>query len=188
MPGRTIRPCLWITGSFSSAAYPSPFIYAACCEWICERNAAQLTRSHTRQRDRLDGRCPATCTFETRETPGNRDWLAHSPAVAASRPHDLRAKDFVALCRLASAPAMVTRLCPLRKRRNRALGSQPTAAHRLFIEYGETQRDRTRMVQPPPKSNLLLRGINRERSSTSKKVEVQKPVSQVRILPGAQAP
>jgi len=21
----------------------------ACCEWICERNAAQLTRSHTRQ-------------------------------------------------------------------------------------------------------------------------------------------
>jgi hypothetical protein len=42
------------------------------------------------------------------------------------------------------------------------------------------------MVQPPPKSNLLLRAINRERSSTSKKLEVQKPVSQVRILPGAQ--
>jgi hypothetical protein len=41
------------------------------------------------------------------------------------------------------------------------------------------------MVQPPPKLNLLLRAINRERSSTSKKVEVQKPVSQVRILPGA---
>jgi hypothetical protein len=41
------------------------------------------------------------------------------------------------------------------------------------------------MVQPPLKSNLLLRAINRERSSTSKKVEVQKPVSQVRILPGA---
>ena len=62
----------------------------------------------------------------------------------------------------------------------------PRFAHRLFIEYGETQRDRTRMVQAPPKSNLLLRAINRERSSTSEKVEVQKPVSQVRILPGAQ--
>jgi hypothetical protein len=62
----------------------------------------------------------------------------------------------------------------------------PRFAHRLFIEYDETQRDRTRMVQPPPKSNLLIRAINRERSSTSKKVEVQKPVSQVRILPGAQ--
>jgi hypothetical protein len=59
-------------------------------------------------------------------------------------------------------------------------------AHRLFIEYGATQRDRTGMAQPPPKSNLLLKAINRERSSTSKKVEVQKPVSQVRILPGAQ--
>jgi hypothetical protein len=58
----------------------------ACCEWICERNAAQLTRSHTRQWHRLDGRWPAACTFETRETSGNRDWLAHNPQVAGSNP------------------------------------------------------------------------------------------------------
>jgi hypothetical protein len=57
--------------------------------------------------------------------------------------------------------------------------------HRLFIEYAEMQRDRTRIVQLPPRPMSLLSDIGRERSSNSTKPKIQKPVSQVRILPGA---
>jgi hypothetical protein len=61
---------------------------------------------------------------------------------------------------------------------------RPGFAHHVLIGYGEMQRDRTRMVQLPLKPILLLKAINREHASTSENFELQKPVSQVRILPG----
>jgi hypothetical protein len=57
--------------------------------------------------------------------------------------------------------------------------------HRLFIEYGEMQRDLIRICRQPPKAISLLRAMSRECLRANRKRQIQKPVSQVRILPGA---
>jgi hypothetical protein len=57
--------------------------------------------------------------------------------------------------------------------------------HRLFIEYGEMRRDLIRICRQPPKAVSLLRAMSRECLRANRKRQIQKPVSQVRILPGA---
>jgi hypothetical protein len=57
--------------------------------------------------------------------------------------------------------------------------------HRLFIEYGEMQRDLIRICRQPPKAVSLIRAMSREFLRANRKRQFQKPVSHVRIMPGA---